>query len=161
MTLPLPRFWQDLRSCFRKIDSDSEVRAVVLTGGDSRIFTAGLDLKEAMMSGASAQEEEDVGRRSFKMYEHIRLPQEAVSAVEECKKPVVIALHNAVIGGGIDLACACDIRYCTEDAFFSIAEVKVGLAADVGKIRCGVCMGFGSVVMWGCRDVAEVAEDCW
>ena len=44
-------------------------------------------------------------------------------------------MHGAVVGGGIDLACAADIRYCTEDCWFSIYEVKVGLAADVGTLQ--------------------------
>merc|ERR1719277_2763481 len=57
-------------------------------------------------------------------------------SIERCRKPVVVALHNAVIGGGVDLACACDIRYCSQDTFFSIAEVNVGLAADVGTLQC-------------------------
>lgn len=94
MTLLRHRFWKDTRDCFRTADADSEVRAIVLTGGQSRIFTAGLDLQEAMMSGAAVEEEEDIGRKSLRMLETIRLPQEAVSAVEECKKPVVVALHK-------------------------------------------------------------------
>ena len=72
---------------------------------------------------------------ALKMDHEIDLPQAAVTAVEKCRKPVVVAMHGGVVGGGIDLACACDIRYAVEDTFFTIYEVKVGLAADVGTLQ--------------------------
>lgn len=80
-------------------DCDPEVRVIVLTGGDCRIFTAGLDLQEAVMqsgglASSSDSESQDFGRKSLKMHDHILLPQEGVSAVEKCKKPVIVALHN-------------------------------------------------------------------
>jgi hypothetical protein len=134
-----PQFWRDLKDCFETADQDSDVRAVVLTGGESRIFTAGLDLAESFASAPKDVDENgakiDVARKTLRMHSEISTPQESVNAVERCRKPVVIALHSGVVGGGIDLACAADIRYCTEDSFFSIAEVKVGLAADLGTLQ--------------------------
>jgi enoyl-CoA hydratase/carnithine racemase len=61
--------------------------------------------------------------------------QDTVSAVERCRKPVLAAIHGACIGGGIDIATACDIRYCSADAVFSVREVDVGLTADVGTLQ--------------------------
>ncbi len=61
--------------------------------------------------------------------------QESFTAIEKCPQPVIAAVHSACIGGGVDLLCACDIRYASKDSFFSIKEVDVGLAADVGTLQ--------------------------
>jgi delta(3,5)-delta(2,4)-dienoyl-CoA isomerase len=53
----------------------------------------------------------------------------------QCPQPVIAAIHSACVGAGIDVASACDIRFCSSDAFFSIKEVDVGLAADVGTLQ--------------------------
>ncbi|CAN0396548.1 unnamed protein product, partial [Hapterophycus canaliculatus] len=60
---------------------------------------------------------------------------ESFTALERCPQPVIAAIHGACVGGAVDLACACDVRLCSEDVRFSIAEVKVGLAADVGTLQ--------------------------
>ncbi|CAJ0607571.1 unnamed protein product [Cylicocyclus nassatus] len=52
-----------------------------------------------------------------------------------CCKPVIAAVHGVCFGGGIDIISACDIRHCTQDALFSVKEVDVGLAADVGSLN--------------------------
>ncbi|XP_042747993.1 delta(3,5)-Delta(2,4)-dienoyl-CoA isomerase, mitochondrial [Lagopus leucura] len=69
-------------------------------------------------------------------------------AAPQCPKPVIAAVHGACIGGGVDLVCACDIRYCSQDAWFQVKtsphvptlspvpqEVDIGLAADVGTLQ--------------------------
>ena len=48
---------------------------------------------------------------------------------------MIACVHNACVGGGLDLISACDIRYCTTDAWFTIKEVDVGLAADIGTLQ--------------------------
>ncbi|XP_039510158.1 delta(3,5)-Delta(2,4)-dienoyl-CoA isomerase, mitochondrial-like [Pimephales promelas] len=53
----------------------------------------------------------------------------------QCPKPVIVAVHGGCIGGGVDLITACDIRLCTQDAWFQIKEVDIGLAADVGTLQ--------------------------
>ena len=55
--------------------------------------------------------------------------------VAKCRIPSLIGIHNKCIGGGVDLASLCDIRYCTEDASFSIKEVDVGMVADIGTLQ--------------------------
>jgi enoyl-CoA hydratase/carnithine racemase len=44
-------------------------------------------------------------------------------------------MHSACVGGGVDLACACDMRYATADARFTVKEVDIGLAADLGTLQ--------------------------
>lgn len=62
----------------------------------------------------------DVGRRAFELRRMIAGLQESFSVAEKCRQPVIAAVHSACIGGAIDLMCACDIRMCTSDAWFSI-----------------------------------------
>ena len=55
--------------------------------------------------------------------------------MERCKKPVICAIHSACVGGGVDLVTATDIRLATQDAWFCVKEVDMGLAADVGTLQ--------------------------
>ncbi|MCB1893311.1 MAG: enoyl-CoA hydratase/isomerase family protein, partial [Rhodocyclaceae bacterium] len=61
--------------------------------------------------------------------------QDSLTAIERCRKPVLAAIHGYCLGGGVDLACACDMRYCSSDAQFSIKEIDVGMTADVGTLQ--------------------------
>jgi enoyl-CoA hydratase/carnithine racemase len=55
--------------------------------------------------------------------------------VERCRVPVIAALSGFVIGAGVDLSSACDIRICSKDAKFSIKEIDIGMCADLGTIQ--------------------------
>jgi enoyl-CoA hydratase len=61
--------------------------------------------------------------------------QKACDRVAECRKPVIAAIGGWCIGGGLDLASACDIRLCSSDARFSLREVKVAMVADIGSLQ--------------------------
>lgn len=63
------------------------------------------------------------------------LVQESMSSLEHCSRPVIAAVHSACIGAGVSLITAADIRYCTEDAYFTVKEIDLGLAADVGALQ--------------------------
>ena len=65
----------------------------------------------------------------------IRRLQAAIDAVARCVKPVIAAVHGWCIGGGLDLASACDLRLCSADARFSLREVKVAMVADIGSLQ--------------------------
>lgn len=67
--------------------------------------------------------------------------------MELCKKPVIVAIHSACVGAGASLVSAADIRYCTDDAWFTIKEIDLGLAADVGALqRCSKVIGNQSLL---------------
>lgn len=139
--------WVDLRRCMEMASDDPETRCVFLHGGESRLFTAGLDLKSELGGFPTGDATLDVSRKAFRMEQVIKRCQDGISSLERCRKPVVVALHSGIVGAGVDLISACDIRYCTEDAWFSIAEVNVGLAADVGTLqRLPKIVGNDSVV---------------
>ena len=61
--------------------------------------------------------------------------QESCTCFEKCRCPVIVAIHGPCFGAGVDIIAACDIRYCSSDAIFSVKEVDVGLAADLGSLQ--------------------------
>ncbi|XP_074872448.1 delta(3,5)-Delta(2,4)-dienoyl-CoA isomerase, mitochondrial-like isoform X1 [Carettochelys insculpta] len=126
-------FWREMVECFNKIAQDSECHAVVVSGA-GKLFTAGIDLME-MGSVFVMVEGDDTARKAWNLRKKIREYQESFNVLEKCPKPVIAAVHGACIGGGVDLISACDIRYCTQDAWFQVKEVEIGLAADVGTLQ--------------------------
>lgn len=126
-------FWSEMVTCFNEIAEDPECRVVVVSGA-GRIFTAGIDLMD-MASDVLQPKGDDVSRISWNLRKVIGRYQETFSVIERCPKPVVVAIHGACVGGGVDLITACDIRLCTQDAWFQVKEVDIGLAADVGTLQ--------------------------
>ena len=61
--------------------------------------------------------------------------QAAITAVADCPKPVIAAVHGYCIGGGVDLIAACDIRLASADAVFSVRETKMAIVADLGSLQ--------------------------
>ncbi len=135
-----PAFFREIREAFEELDRDDDVRVIVVRA-EGRIFTAGLDLAQAMggIFGGSGSGESDKpsseATRNLEAYRLIRRWQEGFSAIERCSKPVIAAVHGKCIGGGVDLITACDIRLCSADASFSIYETKIAIVADVGTLQ--------------------------
>lgn len=124
-----PAFWKELPETMRELGDDPEVRAVVLAAR-GRDFTVGLDLKA--VAGMLQGEPEG---KPFARLDKILVFQRAVTAVAEMQKPVIAAIHGYCIGGGIDLVTACDVRYASADAIFSIRETRIAMVADVGTLQ--------------------------
>ncbi|PVV03860.1 hypothetical protein BB560_001636 [Smittium megazygosporum] len=127
-----PQMWEDLKSCFTAIRTDGNVRSVVLAA-NGKVFCSGLDLKETKIISPGAYG--DVARKGYYQRLAIIDLQDSISAIENCDKPVICAVQNACIGAGIDIITASDVRYCSEDAFFMVKEVDIGMAADVGTLQ--------------------------
>ena len=123
--------WDEIQSCFEFLDTEPAVRAIILAG-NGRNFCAGIDLE--MLTGLFGEGME-AGRRREALRRHILRLQGNLTAIEACRKPVLAAIHNSCVGGGIDLVTCCDMRYASEDAWFSVREVDMGLAADVGTLQ--------------------------
>lgn len=66
---------------------------------------------------------------------HIKRLQDSFTALERCRKPVFCAIQGACFGGGVDMAVACDVRYCTADARFCVKEVDLAITADIGTLQ--------------------------
>jgi enoyl-CoA hydratase len=125
------RMWEDLQACFEWLDGEPSVRAVILAGNGNH-FCAGLDLG---MFATLKGEAVEPGRRNEKLRRVVLRLQDNLSAIERCRKPVLAAIHNTCIGGGVDMTCCADMRYATEDAYFSVREIDIGMTADVGTLQ--------------------------
>jgi enoyl-CoA hydratase len=129
-----PDLWREMPVLFEELDRDPAVRAV-LVRGEGGNFSYGLDLMA--MAGsvgpfiAGAQMAADRQR----LLDLIKDLQRSFNRVAECRKPVVAAIAGWCIGGGLDLAAACDVRIASKDARFSLREVKVAMVADLGSLQ--------------------------
>ena len=126
-----PTFWRELVEAFEVINN-SDARVTVIDAAGKH-FTSGLDIQAFLELGLN--EKKDVGRRAENLRQQILLMQRSFNTIEKARMPVIVAVHGACIGGGVDMISACDIRYATEDAFFSIHEINIGMAADVGTLH--------------------------
>lgn len=122
-------FFDSLKAHFQALDADPEVRVVVLDAA-GKSFTAGLDLVAA--SGLLGNPGAD-GREALRL--KVLELQAAMDAVENCRKPVIAAIHSHCIGGGVDLVSACDIRLAMANAVFSIRETRMAIIADLGTLQ--------------------------
>jgi enoyl-CoA hydratase/carnithine racemase len=125
--------WQDIKTAMQWADAMPEVRCVILRGAGKH-FTSGIDL--SMLASLNARLKDKEPARSREMLRRIILDlQDCLTSIERCSKPVLAAIHGACIGGGIDMITACDMRYCSADARFSVKEIDVGMTADVGTLQ--------------------------
>lgn len=125
-------FWTELIEVFEAIDAEPSVRCVIIAS-TGRHFTAGLDLK--MASGGIGQPASDLGRARESFRRHVKQMQETFNVVDRCRVPVIVVVQGGCIGGGVDFVTACDMRICTEDAYFTIQEVNIAIVADVGTLQ--------------------------
>ena len=117
---------------FRRAGQDPRVRAVVLSG-EGRAFTAGLDVKG--MASEFEPQSEDSSRNALRLSALIREFQDACAQPLYINKPVISVAHGPSIGLAIDIMTATDIRFASEDAVFSVREIEIGMAADIGTLQ--------------------------
>ncbi len=128
-----PDFFAEMVTAFDELDGDDQVRAVIIHGSGKN-FTYGLDLMAMMAELGPLVLGPQMAKGRTKLHDLIGQLQGATDRVEACRKPVIVAMHGWCIGGGLDLAAACDIRLCTQDTQFSLREVKVAMVADLGSL---------------------------
>jgi enoyl-CoA hydratase/carnithine racemase len=125
--------WHEIRKAFQWVDATQDARVAILQG-EGKVFTAGIDLQ--MMMGLGSQIQNDCEGRMRESLRAVILDlQDTLTSLERCRKPVLAAIHGACIGGGIDLISCADMRYCSNDAYFSIKEIDIGMVADVGTLQ--------------------------
>jgi enoyl-CoA hydratase len=131
-----PEFWRELPALVDEISDAGRARAIVLSS-TGKHFTAGMDLAVFQTPGGlgSTPSVEELGRKRAALREEVLLLQRSFTALENARMPVIAAIQGACIGGGVDMISACDMRYCTEDAYFCIQEINIGLTADVGTLQ--------------------------
>lgn len=127
-----PDFWTDLPRLVEALGRDPTVRCAIISG-EGRHFSGGMDL--AAFSSIAKLFQSEPGRAAFAMRDLILALQDAFTAIERARFPVIAAIHGACIGGAIDLITACDIRIASADAYFAVEEINIGMAADVGTLQ--------------------------
>jgi Delta3,5-Delta2,4-dienoyl-CoA isomerase len=133
-----PAFWTDLPRAMEAIGADDEARVVVIAAKGPH-FTVGLDL--VAMAGMAGSPDGNSGprmsmaARARTARAQILRMQESVTSVADCPVPVIAAIHGYCIGGGVDLAAACDIRLASADAVLSVRETKLAIVADLGSLQ--------------------------
>ena len=83
-----------------------------------RTWFPGIDLVE--FASLASIEYPDAARRAVSLRKFIKAFQDSFTAIEKCTQPVIAAVHSACIGGGLDMITACDMRFCSSDAWFQI-----------------------------------------
>ncbi|MFI2285457.1 crotonase/enoyl-CoA hydratase family protein [Nocardia beijingensis] len=149
-----PDFWRELPEVFQALDADPDVRAIVLTGSGKH-FSYGLDLPAMSGTFGPLLADRALAAPRTDFLVDVRRLQAAITAVADCRKPVIAAVSGWCIGGGLDLIAAADIRYASAEAKFSLREAKVAIVADVGSLqRLPGIIGEGHL-----RELAYTAKD--
>ena len=125
--------WLSLADAVKEASMDEDVRVVLLKGeGDS--FCTGLDLNpdnkviDELSKGPSA-------KQKVRLFNLIKMIQSIHTELELLRSPVIAAIQGHCLGAGLELACSCDMRYCSTDAVFSLPEAKFAIITDVGGLQ--------------------------
>ncbi len=110
---------EELYNVLKKIEPDANVRAIIITGKDD-VFVAGADL--TAMKDYTEKEAREASLHGNKIFSYI----------EDMRLPVIAAINGWALGGGLELALACDIRICSENARLGQPEVKLGIMPGYG-----------------------------
>src|SRR3954469_14150569 len=110
----------DLDALTDEINSDPEIRGVILTGAGQKAFVAGADISE--FTGLSKSQGMDLAKKGQKVF----------FKIENCSKPIIAAVNGFALGGGCELAMACHFRVASENAKFGQPEVNLGLIPGYG-----------------------------
>lgn len=127
-----PPFFPALRDAVRALDDAGATRVLVITS-TGKHFSAGMALD--VFSGGSDLLHAADARSRLAFQQGLRRLMECFDALELARFPVICAVQGGCIGGGLDLALACDIRVCSADAFFTVQEIHIGMAADLGSLQ--------------------------
>jgi len=127
--------WLEYKTIFDSFSHNPDVRAIVLSG-NGRAFTTGLDVQAASAGSVLGKpgEQEDVARKAQAIKRHVAEFQDCISSAEKCEKPVICVMHGYAFGLALDISTCVDIRISSADAKFSVKEVDIGLAADIGTL---------------------------
>ena len=145
-----PEMLTELENAIDEINKDDTIRSVIITGVGERAFSAGADLKTASsLDEAGVRKYMDQGQRLFRK-------------IEDLNKPVIAAINGWALGGGLELAAACDIRIASENAKLGSPEVRIGLIPGWGGTqRIAKIVGVGraeELILTGGQVSAKDAE---
>lgn len=126
-----PIFWHELDGVLDKLHRSGEARVLVLSS-TGKHFTAGMALD---VFGDAIQLDDDSAEGRAAIFDQLSALQATFTKLEALRIPVIVAIQGGCVGGGVDLVTAACIRYATQDAFFCIQEINIGMVADVGTLQ--------------------------
>ena len=124
-------FWNAFAPAVAALDRPGTTRALVISG-EGKHFCSGMDVS-VFSSGAMPGPDTPAGREAFSAT--ARALQDALGILETVRFPVIAAIHGACVGGGLELAAVCDLRFASDDAYFRIEEINIGMMADLGSLQ--------------------------
>ncbi len=135
MNTMAPAFFPALRDAVQALD-DAGATRVLIVRGEGRHFCAGMALDTFAPDGTmQAMLDTGSARKRLAFQTQLRRLMASFDAIDAARFPVVCAVQGACVGGALDLAAACDLRVCTADAFFTVQEIHIGMAADLGVLQ--------------------------
>jgi len=126
-----PQFWRELDEALTTLHREGKARALVISS-TGKHFSAGMALET--FGGAILLDDGSAEGRAA-IYDLLTSMQATFTKLETLRIPVIAAIHGGCIGGAVDMVTACCIRYATQDAFFCIQEINIGMVADVGTLQ--------------------------
>ncbi|MES1199496.1 MAG: crotonase/enoyl-CoA hydratase family protein [Pseudomonadota bacterium] len=124
-------FWNELPALVNDISDNAKARVIVLAS-TGKHFTSGMDLSVFTDGEGLAFVDGDPAAKAEAFRQFVLTLQGTFSCLDAARMPVIAAVQGGCIGAGVDMISSCDIRYATEDAFFQIQEINIGMTADVG-----------------------------
>jgi enoyl-CoA hydratase len=126
-----PTFWRELDELLTQIHQEGKARALVISS-TGKHFSAGMAL-ETFAGAIQMDDQSPEGRAAI--FDLLTDMQATFTKIETLRIPVIFAIQGGCIGGAVDMVtCGC-IRYATQDAFFCIQEINIGMVADVGTLQ--------------------------
>lgn len=135
---------KELSYVFTCLDSANDVRAIILTGEGAKSFVAGADISE--MAPLNEQQGEEFGLAGHKAFD----------TIEQCSKPVIAAVNGFALGGGCEIAMACDIRIASTNAVFAQPEAGLGIPPGFGgtqRLARLVGRGYAKLMILSCLQI--------
>jgi len=127
-----PAFFPALRDAVLALNAAGQTRALVISS-TGKHFSAGMALDVFAGTDHGLSTTTSRGRLAFQ--DHLRQLMRCFDVLEEARFPVIAAIQGGCVGGALDLAAACDLRLCSADAFFTVQEIHIGMAADLGILQ--------------------------
>ena len=127
-----PPFFPAFRDAVRQLGAEGRARVLVISS-TGKHFSAGMALD--VFAGGMPMLNTASARSRLAFQDGLRQLMACIDVLEEARFPVIAAVQGGCIGGALDLAAACDLRVCSADAFFTVQEIHIGMAADLGVLQ--------------------------
>lgn len=130
-----PAFFGEFERAIDALEANPEMRVLVIRGADAKAFSYGLDLPKAFaVHGELFRGSATAGPR-HQLLKLIKTLQRPFDRLFHLRVPTICAIHGHCIGGGLDLASACDIRLASKEASISLRETRIAIVADLGSLQ--------------------------